>query len=277
LLGTAGAAMASGAAGVAGAAPPPVTDSFSISIDLDAPGSGVLDAFDPSLGTLIRVDYTVATDVLIQVCIENLSTASGTTGGPAGGELSVTYPGGVVTTSSVATTIPTQALPGSNGSDDCLAAFDDASRTFPSGAGGDALFFSATDPQTASGSITDAAGLAPFIGPGTVPFSWTATSNANIVQPSEWDIWFVAQGELEVTVAYTYTTEPTTTTTPLPCIPPGGTLPPGATLPPGVTAAVCALPPTGAASNTWTLIALVIMGAGGALTALAAVGRRRLS
>jgi hypothetical protein len=64
----------------------------------------------------------------------------------------------------------------------------------------DLAFLSTTDPASASGSITDPAGLAPFIGPGTVPFSWTSSSNADIIQPSEWDIWFVAQGELEVTV-----------------------------------------------------------------------------
>jgi hypothetical protein len=245
-----------------------VGDSFSTSVDLDAPGSGTLDAFDPSLGTLIRVDFTVATDVLIQVCSENLSTESGTTtGGPASGELSVTYPSGVVTTSAVNTALPATNLPASNGSDDCLNGFDDGSRTFPSGvSGSDVAFISATDPSAASGSITDAAGLAPFIGPGTVSFSWTSSSNADIIQPSEWDIWFVAQGELEVTVNYVYTTDPgptttvgaTTTTTPTCIPPPPSTVPSGGTASSSTSLPFCELPPTGSASNTWTMVAAVL-------------------
>src|SRR5262245_15664715 len=182
--------VGSGGVSSASAAPLQLSDSFSTNVDLDAPGSGTLDAFDPSLGTLTQVDYTVSTNVLIQVCSENLSTASGTsTGGPASGQLSVTYPTGVVTTSAVDTALPATSLPASNGSNDCLAAFDDGSRTFPSGAASpDLAFISNTDPSSASGSITDPAGLAPFIGPGTVPFSWTSSSNADIQQPSEWDI-----------------------------------------------------------------------------------------
>jgi len=277
--------VGAGAGGsVAGAAPLQSSDSFSTSVDLDAPGSGTLDAFDPSLGTLIQVDYTVATDVLIQVCSENLSTQSGTTtGGPASGQLSVTYPAGVVTTSAVNTALPTTNLPASNGSNDCLAAFDDGSRTFPSGASSsDIAFISTTDPSSASGSITDTAGLAPFIGPGTVSFSWTSSSNADILQPSEWDIWFIAQGELEVTVTYRYTsgsgsttTVPATTTT-TPCIPtPSTTAPSSGTAAPTTTVPLCELPPTGSASNMWTMVAVVLVLGGGSLVALTGFRLRR--
>jgi hypothetical protein len=278
LLAVAGLCVAVGApSGVVSAAPLQSGDSFSTTVDLDAPGSGTLDAFDPSLGTLIRVDYTVATDVLIQVCSENLSTESGTTtGGPASGQLSVTYPAGVVTTSAVNTALPTTTLPASNGSNNCLAGFDNGSRTFPSGvSSSDVAFLSTTDPSSASGSITDAAGLAPFIGPGTVSFSWTSSSNADILQPSEWDIWFVAQGELEVTVTYVYTPGSGTTTTTTPCIPPPSSTVPGATLPTSTSVPFCELPPTGSASDTWTMLAVVLVLGGGSLVALAGVRLRR--
>jgi hypothetical protein len=269
---------------VASAAPLQVGDSFASSVDLDAPGTGTLDAFDPSLGTLIQVDYTVATDVLIQVCSENLSTESGTTtGGPASGELSVTYPSGVVTASAVNTALPATNLPASNGSDDCLDGFDDGSRTFPSAvSSSDVAFLSTTDPSAASGSITDAAGLAPFIGPGTVTFSWTSSSNADILQPSEWDIWFVAQGELEVTVNYIYTSDPgstttvsaTTTTRPTCIPPPSSTAPGGGTASSSTSVPLCELPPTGSASNTWTMVAVVLVLGGGAIVALAGIRTR---
>jgi hypothetical protein len=284
LSGFAGLVASAGApSGIVSAAPLQLGDSFSTTVDLDAPGSGTLDAFDPSLGTLIQVDYTVATDVLIQVCSENLSTESGTTtGGPASGQLSVTYPAGVVTTSAVDTALPTTSLPAANGSNDCLAGFDDGSRTFPSGVSSpDVAFISTTDPASASGSITDAAGLAPFIGPGTVSFSWTSSSNADIIQPSEWDIWFVAQGELDVTVNYLYTSETATTTTvavtttTAPCIPPPTSTVPGATLPTSTSVPFCELPPTGSASNTWTMLAVVLVLGGGSLVALAGVRLRR--
>jgi hypothetical protein len=276
--------------GTAGAAPLQSSDSFSATVDLDAPGSGTLDAFDPSLGTLIQVDYTVTTDVLIQVCSENLSTESGTTtGGPASGQLSVTFPAGVVTTSAVDTALPTTSLPASNGSDDCLAGFDDGSRTFPSDvSSSDVAFLSTTDPASASGSITDPGGLAPFIGPGTVSLSWTSSSNADILQPSEWDIWFVAQGELDVTVTYLYTSGSGTTTTTVaattttlattttaPCIPPPSSTAPGETLPTSTAVPFCELPPTGTAFNTWTLVAVALVLGGGSLIALTGVRLRR--
>jgi LPXTG-motif cell wall-anchored protein len=268
---------------VASAAPLQLGDSFSATVDLDSPGSGTLDAFDPSLGTLIQVDYTVATDVLIQVCSENLSTEAGaTTGGPASGQLSVTYPAGVVTTSAVNTALPTTNLSASNGSTDCLGGFDAGSRTFPSSvSSSDVAFLSTTDPSSASGSITDAAGLAPFVGPGTVAVTWTSASNADITQPSEWDIWFVAQGELEVTVTYVYTSGSSTTTTvaatttTAPCIPPPTSTVVGQTLPTSTSLPLCALPRTGAASNTWATVAVVLVLGGGGLVALTGIRLRR--
>ncbi|CAN5657336.1 hypothetical protein BH24ACT5_BH24ACT5_16260 [soil metagenome] len=262
------------AASAASASAETVSDSTSVNVPLDAPGSGTLDAFDPSLGTLTSVTYSVSTDVLTQVCIENLSQTSGsTTGGPASGTLAVTFPAGITTTSSVDASVPATDLPASNGTDDCLAGFDEEEAVFPGTvSSSDVAFTSLRDPQTATGIITDPAAMAAFIGPGTVPFSWTSASNADINQPSEWDIFFIAAGDLAVSVTYTYTPAGATTTTNVP----GATtttMVPSPTTTPIVTDATTTtttvsggeLPRTGGPSNQIVVLASSALALGGAV------------
>jgi hypothetical protein len=202
---------------------------------LQALTGGTVDKFDPSLGTLTRVDWTTEVSVTTELCAENLSTAAGAVpSGTTEAEVTVNFPAGTATTASVSGTVPPVSLSVSNGSDDCLGALvlgNDAAGqppTFPGGASGSDVYFNAdTDNQTGSGSITDPAGLAAFVGPGTLPYTVDQSSEGDVLQSSEWDITFLAHGSTTVTVTYTYegtssstTTVPGATTTTVP-----GTLP----------------------------------------------------
>ena len=82
--------------------------------------------------------------------------------------------------------------------------------SFPSGVSASDVYFNVdTDTQTGSGSITDPAALAAFIGPGTLPYTVDQSSEGDVLQSSEWDITFLAHGSTAVTVTYTYEgTEP---------------------------------------------------------------------
>ena len=99
----------------------------------------------------------------------------------------------------------------SNGSNDCLGGLvlgNDAAGqppSFPGGVSASDVYFNAdTDTQTGSGSITDPAALAAFIGPGTLPYTVDQSSEGDVLQSSEWDITFLAHGSVAVTVTYTY-------------------------------------------------------------------------
>jgi len=188
---------------------------------LQALTGGAVDKFDPSLGTLSRVDWTTEVSVTTELCAENLSTAAGAVpSGNTAGELTVNFPAGTATTASVANTVPAVSLSVSNGSNDCLGGLvlgNDAAGqppTFPNGVSASDVYFNAqTDSQTGSGSITDPAALAAFIGPGTLPYTIDQSSLGDVLQSSEWDITFLAHGSVTVTVTYTYDGTSSTTTT----------------------------------------------------------------
>jgi LPXTG-motif cell wall-anchored protein len=204
------------------------SDSSSETRTLQALTGGSVDKFDPSLGTLTQVDWTSDVAVTTELCAENLSTATGATPtGTTNGSLSVTFPAGTVTTASVGETIPGVSLSASNGADNCLGGLvigDDAAGqppTFPSGVSASDVYFKAlADTQNASGSITDPAALAAFIGPGTLPYTIAQSSQGDVVQSSEWDVTYLAYGSVAVSVTYTYTPPGGTTTTTV-----AGTLP----------------------------------------------------
>lgn len=169
---------------------------------------------------------TIETTVLTQNCIENLSTESGTTvGGPVTANLRVEFPAGQnATTSGISKTIPGTSLPASNGSDNCAPGPDPGTGHHNSPvSASDVLFDEATDADSTSETFTDPADLAAFVGPGSVAYSFTSSSNADITQPSEWDIVFVAQGTYRITVQYAYTGGSTSST--IPCVPPTTTVP----------------------------------------------------
>ena len=228
VVGGIGAAVGLGLLLVPGAANAATTSSSSSqSHTLQALTGGTVDKFDPSLGTLTRVDWTTEVTVTTELCAENLSTAaSAVPSGTTAGEVTVNFPAGTATTASVSGTVPAVSLSVSNGSDDCLGALvlgNDAAGqppTFPGGASASDVYFNAdTDNQTGSGSITDPAALAAFVGPGTLPYTVDQSSEGDVLQSSEWDITFLAHGAVAVTVTYTYEgTSSTTTTVP-------GTLP----------------------------------------------------
>lgn len=203
--------------------------------------------------------------------------------------MTVSFPAGQSTTSSVDAGVASTALPASNGTDDCLGAYDSGAGRFPGTvSASDVAFVSMRDPQTATGIITDPAMMAAFVGPGTVSFSWTSASNADINQPSEWDIFFIAEGELSVSVTYTYTPTLATTTTstggggttttapPNPTTTiggPGGTTTTAPDLP-TTTAPGGQLPRTGGSSNQTLVLAALTLALGGAMVL---AGRMRLS
>ena len=271
------------------------SESVSATVDVVGAGSNAITAFDPALGTLTRVDWTVTTNALAQVCIENLSQRSGTsTGGTAGSSLGVTFPAGTTTTSNATVPIPESTLPASNGVDNCLAGYDFATATFPAPvSAGDVVYGGATAPQMTTGNITESAGLTTFVGPGNVPFSYQFNSNASIANPSEWDITFIAEGTLTVTVTYNYVPAaiPPTTTAPATTAPtttgPGATTttiaseapvttipaPTTTTIVPTVPTTPGSLPRTGSSTNGTLIAALLALAAGCWLFALS---RRRL-
>jgi hypothetical protein len=188
---------------------------------LQAMTGGAVDLFDPSLGTLTQVDWTVDVSVTTELCAENLSTSAGAVpSGTTAAQLSVNFPTGTTTTASVGSTVPAVSLSVSNGSNDCLAGLDlgnDAAGdppTFPSGVSASDVYFNAdTGTQSASDTVTDPAALAAFIGPGTLPYTIDQSSDGDVLQSSEWDITFLAHGAVAVSVTYTYEPPGTTTTT----------------------------------------------------------------
>ena len=98
-----GAAVGFGLLLVPGAANAATTSSSSSqSHTLQALTGGTVDKFDPSLGTLTRVDWTTEVTVTTELCAENLSTAApAVPSGTTAGEVTVNFPAGTATTASV--------------------------------------------------------------------------------------------------------------------------------------------------------------------------------
>ncbi len=297
VLGVGVVAAASMAIGAGNAAAASTSDTFSTTVDNNGPGTGSVAQFNPALGTLTSVDWSVSTDALAQVCIENLSQESPTsTGGTAGSALTVTFPGATTTTSTATVPVPSTLVPPSNGVDDCLNGYDFTAAKFTSPVSApDVLYGSTTAPQMATGNITDSGQMATFTGNGSVNFGYNLSSNASILNPSEWDITFIAEGSVRVTVTYNYaplettttsttTTAPSTTTTT-----PGATTtsiadeaPPSTVVQPTTTTVVPsvptttggALPKTGGSPNGTVILGLFALAGG---CALFAVSRRRIN
>lgn len=230
--------------------------------DLDASGTGTFDAFDPAQGTLTQVDIEVVTTMDFDVCIQNRSSDSDSVpSGEVSGSAPVTFPADVVSNATGSMTIPDTTLEPFDHTDDCQAWLE--SGTEP--ASSDSVLFSETDVDTFTETLTDAADIAEYIGPGTVQYSFESSSDSAIGQPSEWTIIFLASGSAELSLSYTFeptevagastTTTPETTTTTTPAVVPA------------------ALPRTGPGDSGWLVAVaglLVISG-----TALVSAGRMR--
>src|SRR5437868_1711153 len=71
-----------------------VTNDSASVIDVGGPGTGTIPQFNPALGTLTSVSYTINDEVLLQLCAENTSTsAPAAQSGLAQGDLTVTLNG----------------------------------------------------------------------------------------------------------------------------------------------------------------------------------------
>lgn len=245
-----------------------VVQTVSLDEDINSDGSGTVEAFDPALGTLTSVTFAVSSSVELQSCVENLSPApSNAAGGPFEGSVSITFPADVVTAASHEIALPAELLDTHDGVEDCGATYDAATVRFPTPPSAADLQF-VEDEQTTefAETLTATADLAPYIGPGTVPFSYAGDSFEGVSLAGEWDLWFIGHGQVDITITYTYeplqvattttTTSPTTPSTPPPCIPPGGTPPtttPGSPtttpIPPCSTPPLC-VPPGGTVPPT---------------------------
>jgi hypothetical protein len=185
-----------------------VSDTASATVTLDAPGTLLLDQFNPALGNLTSVQVSITATALVQVCIENTSAEAGATaGGTATGTLDAAFPGGAARSDVTAqATGAATTLTAGNGTANCSAGFDNAVGRFAAPvSSADVTFFQQSDQATNSASLSASAQLSPFIGTGTVAVSYTAQNDTELVLPVEWQNTAVAQGQLEASVTYTYT------------------------------------------------------------------------
>lgn len=174
--------------------------------DLDLSGTGTFDQFDPALGELTSISISAGIEMDFAVCITNLSQgAESLPAGVASGEAPLTFAGGVIAQTTGSMDVPAVDLPAFAGTDGCAdwegAGGDPA--TDP--VGDNSILFSGSDSDTFATTITDPAALAPYIGTGTVDFSYDPDSASTIGQPSEWTIVFLASGSGSARISYTYT------------------------------------------------------------------------
>ncbi|MFV0306566.1 MAG: choice-of-anchor E domain-containing protein [Desertimonas sp.] len=181
--------------------------------------------FDPALGTLLEVQYTINADVNAQLCVENISTASGQANAEGGFDvdLEVTVPGlpSVTAATSVETGGPVEVGNGRENSA-CDAGFDMTTFTFPTPVSGSNLVFDESAvPETSTGSLTT--GLDGFIGTTPLTVSYGGSSAGSGAIGSEWVTIFTSFGNMSVDITYVYAppVTPTTTTT----LPPTTTAP----------------------------------------------------
>lgn len=208
LAATALAALAAGAAPVQAAAEPVQTPTQTATFDLgdlDESGTGTFEQFDPSLGTLTSVEITAEVAMDFVVCVTNLSEAATSINtGNVSGTAPLEFAGEVVADTAGAMTVPAVELAASGGVDGCadwLEAGGDAG-TPPAGA--NSTMTSGSDTDTWSTTLTSVAQLAPYVGTGTVPFAYSAASASDLSQPSEWTLVFLASGEGQASIRYTY-------------------------------------------------------------------------
>lgn len=219
--------------------------------DLDASGTGEFDQFDPSLGTLTSISITAEVEMSFDVCVTNHSAESTVIpAGEATGDAVLTFAGDIVADVAGTMPVPELTLAEGDDTDDCTAfveegvvpASDDSELTSQSGV-----------VDTFSTTITDPAVLELYTGTGTVPFSYEPSSNAEINQPSEWTIAFLAAGAGEATIQYEYDEEG----------PPPSSPPPDNNPPPDDPPSGGALPDTGGPGSWWLALAGALIAAGG--------------
>ncbi len=152
---------------------------------------GLLDQFDPSLGTLQEIDITHAGSITSDIKVENTSTSSGSTiNGTVSGNLTLTAPGGV---------------------DDNLTLSQYAG-TFDAPAGDGTITFqgpSADDlgSKTANGSddiVLTGSQLTPYIGTGQVQVTENAQATSNATGGGNVAVNVQSTGEATITVVYKY-------------------------------------------------------------------------
>ncbi len=185
-----------------------VSDTDSVTVTLDSPGSLTVDAFDPALGTLTSVEVSLSVEALVQVCVENSGTAAGSlAAGRVTGSLAAEFPGGAgATTASANASAGGSQLAPSNGAANCANGYDGAAGRFPGGVtAADTVFAEGSDQSTGSATLTDSAAMAPFIGTGTVAVTFTPANDSDLDVPPQWDSLVVGQGQLQASVTYTYT------------------------------------------------------------------------
>ena len=184
-----------------------VDERVTLDVTLDEAGTSTVPAFDPDLGTLTRVDLTVEVEVLVQGCLENRHPEAGSmVAGSLTGSLAVEVPTGADPTSAaVEAAMPAVTLPAGNGTDDCVAGFDEDTSVFPAPVTAPDTSFAEQSDATSSSSTLTGDAVEPFVGPGTVAFSYSPDSDTDLAVPAQWDAVSVAVGGVEVEVTYTYT------------------------------------------------------------------------
>ena len=184
-------------AGVASAAT--VSDSASVTVSLDSPGTVTLDGFDPARGRLTSVAVSLRADVVVQVCIENTATTPAAMGaGTATASLTAEFPGGANrTVGAVDAAVAAGNLAASNGTADCAGAFDAVTGRFPAAVTvGDAAYVERAGQAVTGTVLTSSEAMAPFMRAGTVTVTYTAQSDTELALPPAWDNTSVAQGQL---------------------------------------------------------------------------------
>jgi hypothetical protein len=185
-----------------------VSDSATVTVTLDSPGTVTLDGFDPARGRLTGVALSLRADVLVQVCIENTGPAPAPIGaGTATASLTAEFPGGANrTVADVAATVAAADVAASNGTADCAGGFDAATGRFVAAVtAADATYTQQTDQTTNTATLTTATALAPFNRAGTITVAYTPQNDTELALPAAWGILSVARGELRATITYTYT------------------------------------------------------------------------
>lgn len=173
--------------------------------DLDASGTGQIEQFDPALGTLTSVEIEAEVTMDFAVCITNLSEeVASVNSGNVSGAAPLTFAGDLVVQTSGAMAVPALELAPNAGTDGCAAWQEAGGDPNTQPAGANSQLTTGSDIDTYSTTITDQAALAPYTGTGTVGFDYTATSASDLSQPSEWTLVFLASGQGEVSVTYTY-------------------------------------------------------------------------
>ncbi|NBH04286.1 choice-of-anchor E domain-containing protein [Amycolatopsis sp. SID8362] len=174
--------------------------------DLDKPGNGTFQQFDPSLGTLASMTITADVTMTFEVCMTNRSPEASTIdAGVVGGKAPITFAGNIVADATGAMDVPATTLAATSGVDSCTTWRQTGVKpTAP-----DSFYITEDDQWPFSRAVSDPSILSMYTGTGTVPVSWEASSASTLGQPSEWTIIFQAHGAGRATIQYTYDVAPT--------------------------------------------------------------------